>query len=261
MPETGAAQGLDVRDGRGYVYGDASRGVIVELELDEDGGITTVGGRRELTAGGTDLVPHPTGLTSHPSFGTFLGNTIAGEGEIFRIDWDGFLAAGNLEGALLHRIADGAAVNGSRPEFVRVQDRWLIGSADYGDEGNEIRLYDPALLSSAADTTEPGVVVGRFPAGRYVQSLFYWASRDVLVLVENRRRGRGWRLVFLALEASVERGQAQVLDVLEPDLPGELEGFHLFDESRAVLVTSAAAGNAYAATLRDAPGAASASPE
>ena len=253
LPGVGRAQGVSVRDGTFFVYGDAGAGVIRAFRLDSAGGIAAEGGTLVLTSAGDGVVSHPTGLAWLEPWGAFLGNTVGGHGEIFTLDWERLLAAGTLDGAVRHRIDDRAAHNGSRPELVRAAGRALIASADYGGGGNEVRLYDPAVLATAATTAHPGAVVARFPAGAYVQSLHYLASRDVLVLVQNRRHGSGWRLTFLALAESLANGRAEVLDVLEPDLPGELEGFALLDGHRGLLVTSARTGNARVAVLSDAP--------
>lgn len=245
----GAGQGLEVRDGLVWAYGDSATGVIRPFTLDSAGNLEPAGPALALTVGGADEVSHPTGLTWKEPFGTFLGETASRKGTIFRIDWERLEASGNLDGAILRRVRDDAARNGSRPEFVRSGDRWLLASADYGDEDPELRLYDPLVLGSAGGTTSASAVVARLPATGFVQTLHYDASRDLLVLVQNERAGRGWRLTLVALGASLEAGTLQVLDVLEPDLPGELEGFHFVDGTRAVMLTSDRVRNAYVGTL------------
>jgi hypothetical protein len=57
----GAAQGLDVRDGKVYLYGDASTGVVREYDVTAGNALTYTGRQVRLTAGGSDLVSHPTG--------------------------------------------------------------------------------------------------------------------------------------------------------------------------------------------------------
>lgn len=245
----GAAQGVEVRDGLVWIYGDATTGIARGFSLDSSGALSDTDAVIALTAGGEDRAPHPTGLTGNQIDGTFLGNTVQKKGEILILDWAAARAAGTLDGAVLHRVTDGAATNGSRPELVRAGGRWLVASADYGRSANEIRLYDPLALASATDTSAPGVVVARFASTPYVQSLHYWEARDMLVLVQNRSAGRGWRLTLVDLPATLASGEMRVLDVLEPGVPGELEGFHFVDDCRAVMVTSASSRNAWIATL------------
>lgn len=246
----GRTQGVDVRDSRVFVFGDGDTGLVREVTISSDGSLAAVRGTLALTEGGVDRIPHPTGLTSREPFGTFMGNTMGGRGEIFQLDWERFLENGTLDGAVLARFADGPAANGSRPEFVRLDGRWLLASADYGSSENEVRLYDPEAV---ARPDSKGAVAARFPCGPFVQSLHYWEERDLLILVQNVRHGLGWRLTFLKLAESVAAGAPQVLDVLEPELRNELEGFHFLDGERAVLVTSSRADNLLIATLRDKP--------
>lgn len=247
----GAGQGLEVRDGLVWAFGDSATGVARAFTIDSAGVLAAAGPSIELTVGGADKVKHPTGLTSKAPFGTFMGRTVDKRGVIYRLDWEIAASTGTLDGALLHETADSAAANGTRPEFVRSGDAWLLATADYGDDRTEVRLYDPVALSGAADTMEAGVVVARFPSPPFVQSLQYWESRDVLILVQNRRAGRGWRLTFVALGPSIQVGTLQVVDVIEPALAGELEGFHFVDDTRAVMLTSARLRNAYTVTLTE----------
>ena len=104
-----------------------------------------------------------------PGLPTLLGNTVSEKGTILMIDWERGLASGTLDGAVQATVADDLAVNGSRPEYVRVGQRWLVATADYGAQANEVRLYDPEMLKTAARTSEPGVLVHRFRSSSYVQ--------------------------------------------------------------------------------------------
>lgn len=249
--DVGAAQGVDLRDGRIWVIGDSSTGRIRPFQLSPSGELTG-GSTLALTVGGDDFVRHPTGLASRPELGTFLGETVDQTGTLFVVDWDALLSAGTLDGAVLHTVDDDEAVDGSRPELVRLGATWLVATADYDAGGaSEVRLLDPATLSTASLTSEPGVVLHRFPAPTFIQSLHWWDSESVLILVQNRKRSDGWRLTFLDLSGSLEDGTARILDTLIVVLPGELEGFHFLDGgTRAVLVTSAPSKNFFTGTLR-----------
>lgn len=249
----GRAQGLDVRDGLVWIIGDAKTGVARAFTLGASDTLAEEGTTIALTVNGVNRAPHPTGLTYQDGVGTFMGDTVSNRGEILAIDWDTALAEHTLDHAILYALPDGAAYNGSRPELVKVDGRWLVATADYGNDRNELRIYDPDFLMTAANTDEAGVVVTRMPAPPYVQSLHYWEARDVLILVQNRHSGNGWKLTLIDLARSVDSGGLVVVDVLKPGFPGELEGFHFVDAERALMVTSAKALNAYVATLAARP--------
>lgn len=248
----GAAQGVDVRDGLLWIIGDAGTGVARAFVLSDDQ-LFEAGAEIRLTVDGTDRAPHPTGLTYQPGAGTFLGNSVRQIGEILALDWNTATANRTLDGAILNAVPDGAAHNGSRPELVWVNGRWLVATADYGNRDNELRLYDPDLLLTAGNTTDADVVVARIPSPPYVQSLHYWEARDILILVRNRHSGSGWKLTLIDLAGTVDSGAMVVVDELDAGAPGELEGFHFIDDERALMVTSSSSPNAYLATLTPRP--------
>ncbi len=157
---------------------------------------------------------------------------------------------GTLDGAVLATIADDLAVNGTRPEFVRVGERWLVATADYGSLSNEVRLYDPQRLSTATRTSEPGVLVYRFPSSRYVQTLHWIDSAGLLVLVQNRNHGLGWRLTLVDLARSLATGQQVATQTIDLSPQDELEGFHLIAPGRGPFVTSSSVSNLYFANVR-----------
>jgi hypothetical protein len=242
MTGVGAAQGLEWRDGKLYLYGDGECGVIRELDVSTSPPRST-GREIRLTVDGQDRVPHPTGLTFHPDFGTFLGNTVSQKGTILHVDWEKMLRDGTLDGAVLNAAEDDLATNGSRPELVRLGQRWLVASSDYGASGNEVRLYDPDALKGAARTSEPGVLVHRFPCGPWVQSLHWIDERGLLVLVQNQVEGRRWRLTFVDLRRSVDEGRAVVLSARDFEPADELEGFHMVSSTTGFLVSSSERDN------------------
>jgi hypothetical protein len=91
--ELGAVQGVVVRDRKVYAYGDVFQakprvGVMREYtELLEPTGRVVW-----LRRGGKPLIVHPTGLTWHERWGTFLGDTVKSadptrsRGVIYRLD-------------------------------------------------------------------------------------------------------------------------------------------------------------------------------
>lgn len=246
----GAGQGVEVRDGKVYLYGDAAQGIVREYDVVAGNALTYTGRQVLLTVGGRDLVSHPTGLTTAPGQGTLLGNTVSEQGTIRLIDWPQALMNGTLDGAVLATIADDLAVNGTRPEYVRVGDRWLVATADYGATSNEVRLYDPERLRTATRTSEPGVLAHRFRSSPYVQTLHWIDSAGLLVLVQNRSYGQGWRLTVVDLARSLTAGQEVATQTIDLSPSDELEGFHLIAPGRGLFVTSSSASNVYFANVR-----------
>jgi hypothetical protein len=254
-PGLGAGQGVAVRDGKVYAYGDVWSanprvGLIREFDLD----LKPTGREIWLRQGGKPLILHPTGLTWDARFGTFLGDTVNKKATIYRIDWDRAWRQGNLDEAVLDAIDDDAAVNGCRPEFVKAGGRTFLATADYGDVRPEIRLLDPEALLRSKRTSAPGVVAHRVLAGGWNQNLHWDGSTGRLVCVENVIEGRGWRLDTLDLERAVADGRA--------DGPGvrvgrvtfaphdELEGYCRLDGSRVLFITSSRTGNLVAGVVR-----------
>lgn len=234
----GAAQGLEYRDGKVYIIGDADVGVMREYDLVADLRLKYTGREIRLTVGGQDKLPHPTGLTFHPQFGTWLGNTVNRKGNIVLLDWEKLLKQGTLDGAIKHEIADDTAVNGTRPEFVRLGSQWFIATSDYGNQGNQVRLYDPAKMTSAAKTSEAGVLAHKFPCGEWVQSLHWIDDEGWLVLVQNQIEGLKWRLTFVDLKRSVANNRAEVVEMVDFAPDDELEGFHMIGRKRGLLISS-----------------------
>jgi hypothetical protein len=254
-PDLGAGQGVAVRDGKLYAYGDVwganpRTGVIREYDLD----LKPTGRAVWLRKGGKPLILHPTGLTWDARFGTFLGDTVNKKATIYRLDWERAWLDGNLDAAVLGAVEDDAAVNGCRPEFVRVGGRTLLATADYGDVRPEIRLLDPEALLKAGRTSAPGVVVHRVLAGAWNQNLSWDPETGRLVCVENVIEGRGWRLDTLDLEKAVADGRADGPGVrvgrvtFEPH--DELEGYCRLDRSRVLFITSSRSGNLVAGVIR-----------
>ena len=244
----GAGQGVLLRDGKVYAYGDVYNakprvGVIREYSLD----LKPTGRTVWLQKEGRPTILHPTGLTWNPEFGTFVGDTVNRKATIYRIDWDRAWRDGNLDSAVLDVCQDDAAINGCRPEFVSIAGRTLLATADYGDVRPELRLLDPAALLSEHRTSAPGVVAHRVLVGPWNQALHWVAARGELVCVENVIEGRGWRLDTLNLARAVWDGRADGPDVRVGRVTfpphDELEGFCWIEEARGLFVTSSRSEN------------------
>jgi hypothetical protein len=244
----GAAQGVVVRDGKIYAYGDVVRadprvGVIREYEPD----LRPTGRVVWLRRGGVPLIIHPTGLTWDDRRGTFLGDTVLMKARIYRLDWARAWADGDLDDAVLDVLDDDAAINGCRPQFVTVGGRTLLATADYGDVHPEIRLYDPDGLLAARRSSAPGVVVHRVLCGPFNQNLHWDAGSGRLTCIQNVIAGRGWRLDTIDLARAVADGRADGpgvrLRTATFDPHDELEGYCPVDSDRALFATSSRSDN------------------
>ena len=238
----GAGQGVEWRDGLFYFYGDRGIGVMREYRV-TDNALEYTGKELQFTVQGADTASHPTGLTWHRDFGTFLGDTVSGKGTIFKIDWESLLEDGNLDNAVINKALDDLAVNGTRPEFVTVDGRAMIATADYGEVENAIRLYDPEALASAEKTSDPGVLIKSIPCTPWVQTIHWMEDRGLLVLVQNQIEGLLWRLTLVDLEASFESGKSEIVQVLDFDPRDELEGFHFVSPELGIFVSSSREDN------------------
>ncbi len=237
----GACQGISYQRGTAYLYGDREVGMIRAYTLGPNHALTYTGREIRLTQHGQDIINHPTGIawagfTNRPAGPTFIGNSIRLNTEgtqwravIYAVNWNGLLRTGTLDGNLLNTIEDDTCVQGTRPEYVQYAGKWYVATADYGPVRNEVRLYDPAKLSRAKKTSEPGVLVKKFSCTPWVQNLHWIPSKGVLVLIQNQIEGRRWRFMFLDLKKSIETGQQHVLRIVDIDRVDELEGFTLLD--------------------------------
>jgi hypothetical protein len=244
----GACQGIAIRDGRIYAYGDVYSakprvGVIREYDVD----LKPTGREVWLRQADRPLIIHPTGLTWHERWGTLLGDTVKKKAVIYRLDWDRAWSDGNLEHAVRDVVDDDAAINGCRPTFVNLGGRTLVATADYGDVHPEIRLYDPELLLKAHRSSAPGVEVARMLCGPFNQNLYWDGESGRLTCVQNVIEGRGWRLDVIDLAKGVADGRASAPGVRVQFLTfpphDELEGYWPIDAERSLFVTSRREGN------------------
>jgi hypothetical protein len=120
-----------------------------------------------------------------------------------------------------------------------------VATADYGDKGNEVRLYDPAALAKAKKTSEKGVVYKKFTCTPWVQNLYWMADKGYLVLIQNQIEGRRWRFTYVDLEKSVAEGKQVVIKSVDIDRADELEGFTFLDNhyTKGIAVTSSRKNN------------------
>ena len=262
----GAVQGVVVRDGKVYAYGDVFQanprvGVIREYEPD----LRPTGRLVWLRKDGQPLILHPTGLTWDQHWGTFLGDTVLGKAVIYQLDWDRAWRDGNLDHAVLAAIPDDAAINGCRPAFVTVAGRTLLASADYGDVRPELRLYDVGAMLVAGRTSAPGVVAHRVLCGPFSQNLHWDAATGRLTCIQNVIAGRGWRLDTLDLTRAVADGRADGpgVRVGRSTFPAhdELEGYWPLDRNRSLFAIARRRDNLFVASVRASEPAASPPPE
>jgi hypothetical protein len=257
----GAVQGVVVREGKVYAYGDvvqAEPRVGVIREYDEN--LEPTGRVVWLRRDGRPLIVHPTGLTWQDRWGTFLGDTVKtadparSRAVIYRLDWRRAWADGDLDRAVLDVIEDDAAVNGCRPEFVVLGGRPLLATADYGEIRPEVRLYDPEALLNAGRSGAPGVVVHRVHCGPFNQNLHWDAGAGHLICVQNVIAGRGWRLDELDLARAVADGRADGPGVrvrrLTFDAHDELEGYWPLADRRGLFAVARRRDNLFMGNFR-----------
>jgi hypothetical protein len=230
----GACQGISFQQGRLFLYGDREVGMIREYKQIGDS-LQLIGKDIRLSIDGKDVINHPTGIAWHGDDNpVFIGNSIRMNPEgtlwkavIYLVNWKGLLQTGSLDGNLLNTIEDDACIQGTRPEYVEYKGKWYVATADYGNKGNEVRLYDPEKLAKASKTSEPGVVVAKFSCTAWVQNLLWIPELRQLVLIQNQIEGRRWRFTFLDFDKSVASGKESVIRVVDLDPADELEGFTL----------------------------------
>lgn len=238
FPISGSGQGIQVIGDKIYLYGDGETGLVSEFEM-LDGSPHPTGWTGRLTYDGSDFIPHPTGIAFREGNPTFIGYG----GVIYQVDWDLFREDGDLDRALLRTIRDDEARQGTRPEYVLYGDRWYVATSDYDAvEGNEVRLMDPERLQSANATSEEGVVVYRFPVSAFVQDLHWSDTVGQLVLVQNIRLWKGWKLTVVDIEQAIAlnsgKDEAVIKTVCFRSVTSELEGFASLPDGQDLLLTA-----------------------
>lgn len=246
----GACQGISYQHGRIFLYGDREVGMIREFKLEGDS-LTYINKEYKLTTNGQDVINHPTGVAYNGTGPTFMGNSIRLNKEgtkwkavIYCINWDGLLKTGTLDGNLINTIDDDACIQGTRPEYVKYNNKWFVATADYGNNGNEVRLYDPEALKKATKTSEKGVLFKKFTCTAWVQNLHWIASKNILVLIQNQKEGRMWRFTYVDLKKSLETGTQQVIREINIDgKQDELEGFSFLGNTQKGIAVSSSRKN------------------
>lgn len=246
----GACQGISYQDGRVFLYGDREIGMIREYQMQGDSLVYQYK-ESKLTIDGKDVINHPTGIAQHAGKPTFIGNSVkpavAGgkwKAVIYCVHWEGLLKTGTLDGNLINTIEDDACIQGTRPEYVEYNKKWYVATADYGDNGNEVRLYDPQVLSKVSKTSEKGVLYKKFICTPWVQNLYWIADKGIIVLIQNQVEGRKWRFTYVDLKKSIASGKQEVIKELDIDRADELEGFAFTGNSTdGIAVTSSRVNN------------------
>jgi hypothetical protein len=247
----GACQGISYQHGRIFLYGDREVGMIREFKLEKDS-LVYLNKEYKLTQNGQDVISHPTGIAYNGVGPTFMGNSVKMNPEgtkwktnIYCIDWNALLTKGTLDGPLLNIIDDDACIQGTRPEYVKYHGKWYVATADYGNHGNEVRLYNPEKLATCKKTSEPGVLYKKFTCTPWVQNLNWIADKGLLVLIQNKIEGRQWLFTYVDLEKSIDSGKQVVVSQIEHiDRPDELEGFSfLGNNQKGIAVTSSRKNN------------------
>jgi hypothetical protein len=246
----GACQGISYQKGRIFLYGDREVGMIREYKMNKD---SLVYQHKEylLTKDGKDVINHPTGIAYNGTGPVFIGNSIRlndsgtqWKAVIYCVNWQGLLKTGTLDGNIINTIEDDACIQGTRPEYVKYNHKWYVATADYGNHGNEVRLYDPEALRKAGKTSEKGVLFKKFTCTAWVQNLHWVADKGVLVLIQNQVEGHKWRFTYINLAASVNSGKQEVIKEINIEKPDELEGFSfLGNTSDGIAVTSSKKNN------------------
>lgn len=242
----GACQGVSYQHENIFLYGDREVGMIREFALNSDS-VIYLNNQCKLTIDGKNVINHPTGIAYNGKGPTFMGNSIrlnkegtAWKAVIYCIDWDGLWKTHTLDGNLIKTIEDDACIQGTRPEYVKYHNKWYVATADYGNHGNEVRLYDPEKLKNCTKTSEPGVLYKKFTCTPWVQNLNWIAKKGILVLIQNQIEGRKWRFTYVDLEKSIDSGKQEVIKVVDVDeRTDELEGFAFTgSNSKGIAVTS-----------------------
>jgi hypothetical protein len=254
----GACQGVFIWEGSVWLYGDRDgEGIIKRLEwvgpndnaapmLVDTGETYELKLYRNRYARNDDneqlprnLIPNPSGITYHPDYDTFIANTDDEQSTLYPIHFLGLTESGSLDDWIMNKVIDDLATNGTRPEFIRYNGRWLIASAD---GLGMLRLYDPAKLKKAKRTSDDGVLVQSFSTVPFVQSLHWIDEEQTLVLAQNQTANLGYRLTLLKFDDDPKAETFErVIDLGQP--ADKLTGFGIIAPGWAVLSSASEENN------------------
>lgn len=231
--DIGIGQGIQVIDDLIYPYGDHDQGKIQELDME----LQPTGWLGKFVFQGRNLIAHPTGLAYRSGYPTFVGAL----GAIYLIDWDLFYEDRDLDRALLKEISSNNRA--TKPEYVFYQGEWYVASSEYNPSGrdNEVMLMDPDSLRSASTIDDPGVIIHRFPVSRYVQDIYWDEESQEMVLVQNIRLWKGWRLTSINLDTAIKENSGMGLAVDQTRcilINSELEGYASLTSDTEIFLTA-----------------------
>ena len=241
----GACQGVSHQGDRFFLYGDREVGMMREFKWLHDS-LVYINKEYKLTQNGQDVIGHPTGIAYNGGDKVFIGNSIRLNKEgtqwkavIYQVNWQGLQKTGTLDGNVISTIDDDACIQGTRPEYIKYNNKWYVATADYGGKSNEVRFYDPEKLAHCSKTSEPGVLYKKFTCTPWVQNLYWMADKGILILVQNQIEGRKWRLTYVDLKKSIDKGTMQVVKQIDINSRmDELEGFTMIDGQKGIAVSS-----------------------
>jgi hypothetical protein len=249
LDSLGACQGVCIVEGNLFLYGDRSRTGVIRQYQYTGNTMEYLGGECQLTLNGNDIINHPTGI-AYFNGDAFIGNSIRNPenpekwiAAIYRVAWDNLLQYKTLDRSLLNTINDDLAIQGTRPALIEYKGKRYVATSDYGDNGNEVRLYHFEALKNASKTSDKDVFYAKFTCGPWVQNLHWIPQNNTLVLIQNQIEGRQWRLTFVDLEKSLSEGKEAIIKVLDFENQDELEGFCLLTAQKGIAVSSSRNNN------------------
>lgn len=241
----GACQGISIQKNQYYLYGDREFGIIRKYSRLGDS-LKYENQQCQFTVNGKNIINHPTGIAYNGGPIVYIGNSVRLNKEgtlwkalIYQIDWKKLWKTGALDSSLISTIEDDACIQGTRPEIVQFKGKDYVATADYGNHGNEVRLYDPEKLKTCKKTSEPGVLFKKFTTTHWVQNLFWIKKKGILVIIQNQIEGRKWRFTYVNLTKSLEEGKQSVIKEIDIENKNdELEGFAMMNREEGIAVSS-----------------------
>lgn len=209
LNEYGIGQAINFMDGKLYLSM-SGNGTIVEF----DPVTLQVTWTGQLEIDKRPIERHPAGFAHKPGYPFLIGAAK----RFIEIDWKVFRADGHLRNALIREIADPFSDSYSKAQYVEVEGRTYLVSADYLPRGDsKLRFYDMEVLADPKVTTTGQALAFTQDAPPWIQSIV--AVGDKLALVRNRNKWNGWNIDYV----DATRG---VFDSFCLYQSSELEGFY-----------------------------------